>query len=1100
MQKNKRRMLALLLSVVLVVSLLPVSSAANLSDIAGHWAEDYIEYGVTAGYISGYTNGTFRPNNTVTRAEFSKMMNTALGINHSVSISFTDVISSDWYYNEVRKAVSAGYISGYADNTFGANRNITRQEAAVMLARIVTEPETTASTTFQDAASIDTWASASIAKMAAKTYMLGDKNNNFRPKAALTRAEAAKILYEVLKNEIIASTNQSFSVSGSSYYNTIYPNNVTITEGVTNGAISFNSCRILGTLTASGGMDSTVNLSNTGVNSLVASSVSGESKVVLSGSSYATKTLVNNGVTLSGSDFGTVSLSGENLSSDTVRLVGDFDTVNVTTSAVIKATGGTIKQFTVYDRATLMLQAGNITRFDLEADAKNSSIALSDGVTISVAYIKAAADFTGTGKITTAYEGSGTVTYETQPTSVVGGSSSSKDDEEDDNYYDDEDDYTSNGDLTPSFYPSNGSTGISVEPTIRLSFDGRIYRTASGASMTDSHIENYAVELREGSLSGYSVPFTATMNSSDTAVTISPDEYLEEGTRYYIVLVSDKIFNEDGESNGRVYSYFTTKGSSYDDYYDDEDDGSDSLKPTITPANGRTSVSRSSTIRLSFADTVYRSSGSTLSESYVESNSIEIRKGSASGTKISFSAKLNADKDVMTLTPSSQLETNTTYYIIIPAGTLSDRYNNLNSRIVSRFSTGYTIDGSDILFDPGNGEEDVAVDPEITIEFEDPIYQYGGGSVNSRYLEESVLTLRRGSSYGTSVSFTADISSDKRTVTIYPDETLDTNTLYYIQIKNYTLQYSNSNRINATTSSFRTTDGTLRISDLSIGDTSSSTANVYVTSNTTGIVTVTLTARGATPQTQTVSVTAGRQTSMAFTGLDSNTAYTVTASVKDASGKTSTTKEETFLTGTLDFDLEADDITKSSATVEATYNTIGSLTITYKKEGDSKTETAISNFTPNRVGTKTVKLSGLEEGSTYLVSAIFKDASGNVVTRDITFTTDTTSTETSLESLTINASDGTYGIDLQPGVYEYEQSIGYTTSITLTPVAADSRATIKVGRDYAGYTVESGRTSPSISVSASTTATYTNKIIITVKAENGTSKTYTIKVKVAPNN
>lgn len=1094
MLKNTKRMFALVLTVVMLISLLPTVSAASLSDIKGHWAEDYIEYGVSTGYISGYTNGTFRPNNTVTRAEFSKMVNTALGINHSATIGFTDVSSNDWFYQEVKKAVSAGYISGYSDNTFGANRNITRQEAAVMLARIVTEPESTGSTTFQDASTIDSWALASISKMVAKTYMQGDQKGNFRPKAALTRAEAAKILYEVLKNEIIASSNQSFSVAGSSYYNTIYPNNVTITEGVINGAINFNSCRILGTLTASGGMDSSVNLSNTGVNTLVAASTSGEAKVTLSGSSYVTKTTVNNGVTLSGNDFDTVFLSGSSLSSDTVRLNGNFETVNVDTDAVIKATG-TINQFTVYDRATLMLQSGSITRMDVEEAAKNSMISLAGGVTVGTAYIKTAASFTGTGSITTAYEGSGTVSYETRPLSVVGGSGNYDDEDDNTPFYDDEDDDTTSS-LVPRFYPTTRSTDVSLEPTIRLYFDAPIYRSSSKTSMTTSYIENYAVELREGSLSGYSIPFTASLNTSDTTVTISPDEELEPDTTYYIVVVAGKLYNASGESNGRSYAYFTTEDD-YSGNYGNNDSytGTGNLKPTFSPANGQTSVARYQTVRISFPDTVYRSSGSTLSESYLENNCIEVYKDNLEGNPVSFKATLNSSKSIITLTPGANWETNTTYYIVIPAGTLSDRNNNLNSRIVSRFSTGATIDGGDILFHPANGATDVALDGELTITFESPIYQYGGGTVTARYLEESVLELRRSSNYGYDVSFTAEISSNKRSITILPDEPLDQNTTYFLIINNNTLQYSSNNRIASVTSQFKTSDGTLRLSDLSLGDVTSSTADIYVTSNSSGTVTVTLSSSKGAPISQTVSVTAGRQTSMTFTGLESNTAYTVTAVAKDAAGRTSQEKTKSFLSGSLSFEIAAKEITRSSATVEASYNAIGSISISYKKEGDSENKVILSNFTPNRIGSKTVALTNLDSGATYHVSATFEDASGNTVNRSTVFKTDSVSTDSALTSLRINGGDGSYEVELKPDVYTYDVSIANTTSITVTPVAAaGERATIKVNN----YIVKSGQLSNEIYVRANSTVAYTTQIRITVQPESGPIKTYTINVKVAP--
>lgn len=1090
MQKKSRRFLALLLSVVLVVSMLPGVSAASLSDIKGHWAEDYIEYGVSSGYISGYTDGTFRPNKTVTRAEFSKMVNTALGINHTVSIAFTDVAYTAWYYDVVRKAVSAGYISGYADNTFGADRNVTRQETAVMLARIVTEPESATATAFKDAASIDSWALSSITKMAAKSYMLGDSNNNFRPKAALTRAEAAKILYEVLKNEIIASNNQSFSVAGSSYYNTIYPNNVTVTEGVTNGAINFNSCRILGTLTMNGGMESAVNLSNTGVNTLAAASASGEAKIALSGSSYVTKTVVNNGVTLSGSGFNTVDLSGNNLSSDTVRLIGDFNTVNVSTDAVVKASGGTISQFTVLDKATLMLQAATITRMDIESAAKNSMLSLADGVSIGTAYIKTSASFTGAGTITTAYEGSGTVSYETRPISVVGGSASDDDEDDDNDNYDDN--YGSDASsLVPSFYPSTQSTNISTDPSIRLYFDAPIYRSKYKTEMTTSYIENYAVELREGSLSGYSVPFTASLNSSKTTISISPDEYLEENTRYYVVVLSDTIYNASGESNGRSYAYFTTESGDSSDNNNEYTNGT--LIPTVYPANNSTNVSKTISVRLSFGETIYRASGSTLSSAYLESSCIEIHKDTVDGPTVSFNASLNSSKNVFTLTPGAWWEANTTYYIVIPARTLSDKKDNLNSRFVARFSTGSTIDGGDITFTPANNAQDVAVDSQITISFDSPIYRYdNGGTVNKVYLEESVLSLRKGSSYGTPVTFTAEISSNKRNITIIPDTALDANTTYYVSINNYTLKYASGTNLSATTTQFRTTDGVLRVSDLSVGEVTSSTADVHVTSNTTGTVTVTLTpSSGGTPQTQTVSTTAGVRTTLQFVSLDSDSEYTVTAVAKDASGKTSDRKTITLETGSLSFNLEATNITKNSATVKVSYNSVGTVSVTYKKEGDTQSKVLLSPFTPNNAGSTSRSLYNLEEGATYLISATFEDASGNITTRDTAFKTEAKSTDATLKSLFINSTEGSFEVPLVSGIYTYDLAIGNTSSITVVATATSSTSSL-----YINNQLISG--SYTMNVSNTSNTEKLTQIKISVRPESGTSQTYTVNVMVAP--
>jgi len=234
---------------------------------------------------------------------------------------------------------------------------------------------------------------------------------------------------------------------------------------------------------------------------------------------------------------------------------------------------------------------------------------------------------------------------------------------------------------------------------------------------------------------------------------------------------------------------------------------------------------------------------------------------------------------------------------------------------------------------------------------------------------------------------------------------------------------------------------------------------------------------------------------MTFTGLESNTAYTVTAVAKDAADRTSQEKKQTFLSGSLTFELTANDITKNSANVEASFNSIGSISISYKKEGAANSTSLLSNFTPNRVGSKTVALTNLDSGATYHVTATFEDASGNVVTRTISFKTDAVSTESALKSLRINGGDGSYEVELKPDVYTYDVSIANTTSITVTPVAAaGDRATIKVNN----YIVHSGQISNEIYVRANSNVAYTTQIRVTVQPESGPIKTYTINVKVAP--
>lgn len=80
---------------------MPTAFAAN--DITGHWAEETIKSWLNNGYVSGYPDGTFRPEGYVTRAEFVTMVNNLFGYTDKAELNLTDVNPGDWYYEEVQK-------------------------------------------------------------------------------------------------------------------------------------------------------------------------------------------------------------------------------------------------------------------------------------------------------------------------------------------------------------------------------------------------------------------------------------------------------------------------------------------------------------------------------------------------------------------------------------------------------------------------------------------------------------------------------------------------------------------------------------------------------------------------------------------------------------------------------------------------------------------------------------------------------------------------------------------------------------------------------------------------------------------------------------
>lgn len=114
---------------VLVASLaFPVSAglsgpetARAAADVAGHWAKTEITNWQDLELSEGYPDGTFRPDASITRAEFVALVNRVFRLKDKASVDFSDVKAGDWHYDEFAKARVAGVVSGYEDGTLRPN-------------------------------------------------------------------------------------------------------------------------------------------------------------------------------------------------------------------------------------------------------------------------------------------------------------------------------------------------------------------------------------------------------------------------------------------------------------------------------------------------------------------------------------------------------------------------------------------------------------------------------------------------------------------------------------------------------------------------------------------------------------------------------------------------------------------------------------------------------------------------------------------------------------------------------------------------------------------------------------------------------------------
>ena len=157
-----------------------------------------------AAYVHGYTDGTVKPNNNVTRAETAAMLYRLLTESRrneiqTASNSFSDVSADDWYNESVSTMANGKYITGYPDGTFGGNKNITRAEFVAMLVRFIRVQNEDCS--FTDV-SRDYWAYGCIATATKAGWIAGYTDGTFRPEQPITRAEAMTIINRVLNRGV----------------------------------------------------------------------------------------------------------------------------------------------------------------------------------------------------------------------------------------------------------------------------------------------------------------------------------------------------------------------------------------------------------------------------------------------------------------------------------------------------------------------------------------------------------------------------------------------------------------------------------------------------------------------------------------------------------------------------------------------------------------------------------------------------------------------------------------------------------------------------------------------------------------------------------
>ncbi|GMK37669.1 hypothetical protein PCCS19_07230 [Paenibacillus sp. CCS19] len=387
MKQSMKRKIAMLLTASLLVpsgafasdihavNAVDNTSAASIggsvagSDAVGHWAEQDFAAWFNKHLLTGYADGTFKPNQAITRAEFVVLLDRVFNFVDKSDVSFTDLKPTDYSYAAFEKAVAAGIIQGYADGSVHPNAPISRKEAAVMLYRGFELAASTAATSLNDVAALPAWAKEAVETLINGGYVNGYPDGTFGGDKSITRAEAIRMMNN-LSGEIVNAAgtysdlntrNMVISKPGVVLEDSVIEGDLYLTAGVAEGDVDLNRVTVKGQIHINGGGVNSIKLNDSTIKTIIIDKKNGQIRVVTQGNTTVEQTFVISGAKLveendaAGKGFSSVILDETMSSGATVQLEGNFDNVDVRTLTTpeLQLLAGIINNLNLQQQAVL---------------------------------------------------------------------------------------------------------------------------------------------------------------------------------------------------------------------------------------------------------------------------------------------------------------------------------------------------------------------------------------------------------------------------------------------------------------------------------------------------------------------------------------------------------------------------------------------------------------------------------------------------------------------------------------------------------------------------------------------------------------------------
>jgi len=246
------------------------TQGSTYQDVNGHWASEAIYKWSSYGVVKG-NGGFFRPNDSITRGEMACILNNIMDYQSASKNTFTDLKAGKFYTDSVLKANASGIMMGDGATLLRPTDKITREEAAVMMAKAFAVNEGTINkTTFKDAGEVASWAKTSVFGMESKGYIKGN-TGKYNPKANITRAETVAIINNVVKGYYTKAGTYTDNVVGTAVIkvSNVILKGITISgdliiaEGVGQGDSTLDSVTVKGNTVVRGGGENSIHITGT---------------------------------------------------------------------------------------------------------------------------------------------------------------------------------------------------------------------------------------------------------------------------------------------------------------------------------------------------------------------------------------------------------------------------------------------------------------------------------------------------------------------------------------------------------------------------------------------------------------------------------------------------------------------------------------------------------------------------------------------------------------------------------------------------------------------------------------------------------------------